>query len=207
MTCIRPVCSAPGWGRRLLCTAVAGLGLLAAPAMASRTATPAVVQTATWGGNTYHLLSEAGWEDSEAVAVGLGGHLVTVDSLAENQFLASTFGATADSLASGGGTVSLWLGLNDRVAEGSYVWSGGQAVLYTNWISGQPQNSMSDEDYAGLMVSDLAAGWHDVVADLRFNDRTFGVVEIAAAPVPEPSMWALCLSGAGLLAWRRRSPR
>nr|WP_295768985.1 hypothetical protein [Rhodoferax sp.] len=34
-----------------------------------------VTDTATFNGNTYQLLSEASWTDSEAYAVSLGGHL------------------------------------------------------------------------------------------------------------------------------------
>ncbi len=41
--------------------------------------------------HTYYLLASAPWTVSEAAAVALGGHLVTVNDAAENNWLTATF--------------------------------------------------------------------------------------------------------------------
>ena len=54
---------------------------IAASVLATGAANVMTVQaTSTYNGNTYQLLSEAGWTYSEAYAVSLGGHLVAVDN-------------------------------------------------------------------------------------------------------------------------------
>lgn len=177
------------------------LALAAVASLISGTAlaVPTVIQSASFASSTYHLLSESSWDDAEAAAQALGGHLTTVEDLAENTFLLNTFGPTAQALVTSG-LLALWIGLNDATTEGSYQWASGSTSAYTNWLPGQPQNGVADEDYVGLLVdAGIPTGqWHDVVSDTRFNDRTFGVVEISA--VPEPASWALVLSGLGVLS-------
>src|SRR5262245_705021 len=95
--------------------------------------TAQIIQTATWNGTTYHLLAENRWDQSEPQAVALGGHLATINSAAENDFIWNTFGPTVNAIATTGNR-SLWIGLNDVAVEGTWVWVSGQPVTYTNWI-------------------------------------------------------------------------
>src|ERR1035438_1662362 len=41
-------------------------------------------------GHVYYLLSSSDWPSSENAAIGLGGHLATIRSLAENNWVVST---------------------------------------------------------------------------------------------------------------------
>ena len=57
----------------------------------------------TYGGHTYvRTSSTLYWSDAEAFAENLGGHLVTIDDQAEQDFIYTTFG-----------TSDLWIGMND----------------------------------------------------------------------------------------------
>ncbi|MFM6471978.1 MAG: lectin-like protein, partial [Dolichospermum sp.] len=109
-------------------------------------------------------MSNAGtWTQAQAQAVTLGGNLVTVNDAAENQFLVNTFG----------GTEGLWIGLTDEVTEGTFKWANGEAVTYTNWSPGEP-NDLGGQDYA--YINFLNPGkWDDVGITVNFR----GIIEIA----------------------------
>src|SRR5512145_3029810 len=75
--------------------------------------------------HTYYLLSANTWTASEAEARGLGGHLVTINDAAENQWVRSTFFPLT-----GVPYASLWIGLNDAANEGQFVWANGEPVTF-----------------------------------------------------------------------------
>ncbi len=156
-----------------------------------------VDDTVMYGGNTYLLLSSGNWTDSEAYAVSLGGHLVTVNDAAENAFLTRTWGAQQ----------SLWLGLFRTSPGGpTFAWTSGQAVTYTNWASGEPNNCCSGEDYTHTFGN---GQWNDLSNVDSYLGAKRGVVEITTA-VPEPETYALMLAGLGVIggiARRRRAKK
>lgn len=89
------------------------------------------------------------WTDAEASAVSLGGHLVTINDAAENNWLVATFGT------------EYWIGFNDRAVEGTWVWVSGEPVTFTNWLSGEPNNFGPGED-AAMIWNKPPIGWNDV---------------------------------------------
>lgn len=133
-----------------------------------------VTNTAT--GRIYYLLSESTWRDAEAQAVKLGGHLATIRSKAEQDWIINTF------YGWGGSTNrSLWIGLNDSQTEGRFVWTSGEPVTYTNWRTGEPDNADGKENYAEMVIDGERRGqpdfgqWNDLVG--RESGRA-GLVEI-----------------------------
>jgi len=154
-------------------------------------------------GHSYYLLSDATWTDSEAFALTLGGHLTTINDAAEQTWVYSSFSGF------GGGSRTLWIGLNDVASEGNFVWANGEAVTYTNWYPGEPNDYFSAEDYGMIFEpADIYARssfWNDAdnvgtkygaEGNLVIN----GVVEV----VPEPSTFAFVGIG-GLILGSRRS--
>ena len=135
-------------------------------------------------GHAYFLLSDSTWTEAEAKAVELGGHLVTVNDAAENNWVFDTFSFF------GGSNRHLWIGLNDAAQEGTFVWSSGEPIGYTDWYPGEP-NNYNNDDYAHIWAPNQPN------ADRRWNDasvisvdeigRPFcGVVEVGSnAPPPE----------------------
>ena len=101
---------------------------------------------ATYGGHTYVLTSSLTWTAAQSYAQGLGGELVTINDAAEQSWVYATFGSQ-----------SLWTGFNDGVKEGTWVWSSGEAVTYTNWASGEPNYS----DYDCGYISSSNGKWYD----------------------------------------------
>ena len=132
--------------------------------------------------HSYFLLTSSPWTDAEALAVSMGGHLVTVNDAAENDWLLSTFSNF------GGQPRALWTGLTDAAQEGVFVWSSGEQVSYTHWESGQPDDGAGfypHEDYVLIWPSPGPRSpgyWNDYINTntfTQFSLQVFGVVEVS----------------------------
>jgi hypothetical protein len=154
--------------------------------IATSTSAAIVSPTFTFGGNNYFVISDNSWTLAEAEAISLGGHLVTINSLAENIFLNTTFP-----------DAGRWIGFNDSLVEGTFVWSSGEAVTYTNWNVGEPSNSGGNEDFGLLRVDGF---WND----LGSTAVRQGIVEIPSVPESGSSVLLLGLSMCTLIGTRRR---
>ncbi|HYD02478.1 MAG TPA: GC-type dockerin domain-anchored protein [Phycisphaerales bacterium] len=122
-------------------------------------------------GHSYYLLEPSSWTEAEARAVELGGHLATVRNDEENLFIFTE----VRSAAGGPGFRRLWIGLNDVAEEGTFVWSSGEPVTYTNWGGGEPNNANGTEHY--VQIPWFSQAWNDN-SDLPTDDPVYGVVEI-----------------------------
>ena len=153
--------------------------LLAATVVQAHPLSPPIVNPNNH--HSYLLLDAATWEDSEAEAVALGGHLATVRNQAEEDWLVRTFGSF------GGKQRLLWIGLSDITQKFHFSWSSGESSSYTCWASGEPNDAHGSEDYVAIYYPNHSQGgkwndWHDRTEDpigLPMN----GVVEIV--PVNE----------------------
>ena len=119
----------------------------------------------------YGLTGPMTWLDAEDLAVRLGGHLVTIDSQAEQDWLRAQFPDPAQ-----------WIGMNDRAREGSWVWSSRTRVTFTAWQDTQPDDWKGfdplGEDAAVLFLADQPDGW------VSISGRWFcrGIVEVPGKP-------------------------
>ena len=153
------------------------------------------------GGNT--RWSEARTAAEASVFAGVFGHLATITSEAEKEFLRTEVPQPS---------WRAWLGgFQDRNAPdysepgGGWRWITGEPWDYTHWADPEPNNFFPDEDFLEV---DIAAdspdhfGWSDQ-SDFESTNSGY-YVEYS---VPEPSTLVLLSMGAvGLLAyaWRRR---
>jgi hypothetical protein len=124
-------------------------------------------------GHSYYLLAPSTWSGGEAMAVGLGGHLATINNAEENGWIRGNV-ATADGVNAD----DAWIGLNDIKSEGTYVWISGETSDYTNWGGGEPNDAGGIEDVAQFRT------------DGRWNDNSDGpfrvFYSIAEVPGGEP---------------------
>jgi hypothetical protein len=114
----------------------------------------------------------------------MGGHLVTINDAAENDWVVSNFSNF------GGQPRALWTGLNDAQNEGVFVWSSGEEVTYTHWEAGQPDNGSvyyPSENYVMIWPSPGPRSpgyWNDVQNEVNivdFSFKLYGVVEVSGA--------------------------
>src|SRR5579862_4024442 len=87
-------------------------------------------------GHDYSYFNTAtNWAAANNNCSALGGHLVSITSAAENQFVYNL-----------GGLTPAWIGFTDSVTEGTFLWVNGDAVTYTNWQAGYPNGGVAAND-------------------------------------------------------------
>lgn len=114
--------------------------------------------------NHHYYLSEKEmtWEEADSIIAGLGGHMVTISSEEENNFLLHIIDEVTDA------PHNAWIGLSDQKKEGTFTWTNDEALVYTNWNEGEPndeafggckndpaENAICSEDYVHIHNS-----WH-----------------------------------------------
>ncbi len=115
-------------------------------------------------GHYYELVysSNTIWYSAAVIAEsstfnGLNGHLVTITSQSENDFVASL---SDDDFRP-------WIGLTDRNTEGEYKWVTGEPFTYSNWSPGEP-SAGTDEDYIEFFASNDK--WNDIYTVNDYTD-------------------------------------
>lgn len=99
--------------------------------------------------NAYIVLSldeVTSWEAAGAYCAQQGGHLATIDSQAENDYVSS--------LLTEAGVGTAFLGLSKE--DGEWIWYNGLPLAYSNWASGQPSSksyAMMDNTQGGQWVA------------------------------------------------------
>lgn len=92
----------------------------------------------TFGASCYELFAEAAtWAAAEQRCVTWGGHLASVESFAENDFLGDWPAQLGIPVGDGSG---IWLGGTDAALDGVFRWSDGTPVLIESWAPNQPDN-------------------------------------------------------------------
>ena len=97
------------------------------------------------GHSYYRSTGSAVWTTARTNCSNMGGHLVTITSAGEQNFLYTLW-------------PSGWIGLTDEVTEGTWKWVTGETYSYTNWNSGEPNNS-GNEDYVQFVTN---GRWNDL---------------------------------------------
>ena len=116
----------------------------------------AVQWTVAEGGNGhwYQLILGPGiaWSDANNEAIAMGGHLVTLTSEEENDFV---IGVVDNS-----GTSAPWIGLYQDLDDpgysepaGAWKWVTGEPFDYTQWAPDEPNNAVAGEDHGNIWLT------------------------------------------------------
>ena len=165
-------------------------------------------------GRQYYLLDKSTWSAAESQAVAMGGHLATIRNQSENDFVFNTFSHFA------GEPRDLWIGLSDAGHEGTFTWSSGLPLTFSNFQINQPDNGAGDptsgaENYVHMNTQRGArphvTGW----IDGKWNDfqdvdsyTYFGGIATqtidGVVETPEPGAISLVAIGVMLVSRRTR---
>lgn len=105
-----------------------------------------------WKGNYYMVYDELmEWDEAEEWCESIGGHLVTITTSGEQNFINSLELNCTD----------YWMGATDAVEEGEWKWITGETWHYENWHEDQPDNAEQVENYL-VLVSSWDNEWNDV---------------------------------------------
>ncbi len=161
------------------------------------------------------------WRDAKVLAeestyLGMNGHLATITSQGEQDFLWNNI--YSQSLKDQNSAVFLGLtdnedyggvesfGQNEPQVDG-WVWVTGEAVEYTYWANAAQPDNGGDEDFAHMTSGNpLPGGWGDGQAGVTL--AYFVEYDTPTNPIPEPTsliIWSL-LGALGITIgwWRRR---
>jgi hypothetical protein len=95
--------------------------------------------------------SLAAWSDAGQACLDAGRLLVQIDSAEEDAFIATL------------SPWSVWIGASDTVVDGTFVWTDGSPILFSNWGLAQP------DAYAGPDCVEKREGdelWYDQPCDI-----------------------------------------
>ena len=120
---------------------------------------PSAMQTFNGHRYEYYDISTT-WVQANKLCETLGGHLVTVSSQEENSFIVSL----------SGGKKFVWLGGYASGSDRKWEWVTDEAFSYTNWGSGEPNNSGGNESYLHMVES---GQWNDIMVTANANSISF----------------------------------
>jgi hypothetical protein len=98
------------------------------------------------------------WPDADKAAYNAKGHLVTITSQGESDFILNKFPTTG---------YGPWIGVVWNNQNSAFQWSNGEPFVYTNWAPGEPNNQGGNdmfrfETYGHLWGYDPQNRWNDL---------------------------------------------
>ncbi|XP_067915850.1 dromaiocalcin-1-like [Heterodontus francisci] len=97
------------------------------------------------------------WIIAEIYCHGLnpGGHLASIHSKVQNQFIGQVIHATDPS------DPETWIGLNDLYKEGTWFSTDGSLMDFSNWYKGEPDNGGEKNEHCVRINHGMPLKWSD----------------------------------------------
>jgi hypothetical protein len=176
-------------------------------AFSQNCADPTNIYTFTFDGKNYEIVKEnKTWESAAACANERGGYLTQIDSDFEQKAIFQNLNQAGIEVNNtvapdGGGASYVWIGGNDIVTEGKWIWDGnndgsgeqfwegdasGNPVggLYNNW--GNEPDNWSNQDGLGLAITDWPLGIAGQWNDIKISNNLYYVIEYDVSGVINP---------------------
>lgn len=104
-------------------------------------------------GSHYISLS---WQNAQRYCLSIGGHLVSINSEAENEQVKNLLKGVA---------MDAWIGARN-VGEGMrFLWVDGGELIFSDWHTGEPNNDNGVEECASFRNSGTGRKWNDLSCD------------------------------------------
>ncbi|MGN0468462.1 MAG: lectin-like protein [Acutalibacteraceae bacterium] len=108
-----------------------------------------------YGGHMYYVFkNNVTWKKAKKLCESKGGHLATITSKGENEFV--------KELVEDKNIGSCWLGATDEAKEGTWKWVTGEKFSYKCWDDGEPNNDFGGENFLGIYIE---GKWNDFLND------------------------------------------
>lgn len=121
------------------------------------------IATMEYGGHYYKIydIGEYTWQDAESYCESLGGHLATITTDMEQNFI--------ESILPNMNVSSYYLGAYKN-SNGDWLWNTGEIWEYTKWGINQPDNYEGNQSYLRIVYApnyNWNWDWDDVNADTK----------------------------------------
>ncbi|WP_162179646.1 lectin-like protein [Solidesulfovibrio alcoholivorans] len=93
------------------------------------------------------------WTDAKTDCESQGGHLATITSDSENNFLINNLSTLSDNI---------WIGASDAENEGTWQWLTGESWSYTNWYPGEPNSYQGNNEDCLQAYFTKSGQWNDL---------------------------------------------
>jgi hypothetical protein len=162
---------------KTLSLALAALTMLAGTAHGQTIAGPI---TNPANGHNYYVIQIANFVDYNTAAGNLNGYPVVINNAAENSWVHANMMPLVPVSAP-----NAYIGLSDAAREGEWRWEAGVRDTYTNWNVGEPNNSLSSENFAAMLRSN--GRWNDIIAPVTGGTLPYAIVEVGGGTVGQPA--------------------
>ncbi|MBW8039238.1 MAG: hypothetical protein FVQ85_04490 [Planctomycetes bacterium] len=126
------------------------------------------------------------WLDANDLAESYGGHLVSVTSIEEHNFL-------LENVLSPSAGISIIIGLY-KDGDGVWKWTTGESFSFQYWRSTEPNGRVGEDFGCYTMYDSSYAGFSDLYNDDASNPRAF-VIEYETIPEPTHEWYMYPVNG------------
>ena len=161
----------------------------------------------SFGGHRYQFVPGSfSWSEAKAKAESMGGHLTTITSQEENEWLLDTFKSQLSAEARPRNARMVWLGGIEENLGAGWKWVTGEPFQFNAWMPGEPNREKGGHGQIGhpfmlnFYSEGTKVGWNDNSADsmlaskmggflVEWETDKSGGVPTPAIPVASATSW------------------